>query len=84
MFEIPRRVEISFELFSLSEEERSISFCSPFRLKLLAFTPLDPGNKIVPEKKKMIDLPVYYFFFNLGEQEVNVLPQNSEQSACDN
>ena len=32
------------ELFSLSEEEKNITFCSPFGLYLLIFPPLDRSD----------------------------------------
>ena len=71
MFEISR---YQLELFSLSEKERNIVFCPPFGLQLLCsfFAPLDRRDEIVAEKQKMVDC----FFFNLGEQQVNVCCRN--------
>ena len=51
--EVVRDISISrdqLELFSLSEEETNIIFCSPFGLQLLIFAPLDRGDEIVTEK----------------------------------
>ena len=80
--DVVRDISISrdqLELFSLSEKERNIVFCPPFGLQLLIFASLDRGDEIVAEKQKMVDC----FFFSLGEQQVNVLLQKSEQLACD-
>ena len=57
--EVVRDISISrdqLELFSLSENERNIIFCSPFGLLLVIFAPLDRGDEIVAEKSKMVEL----------------------------
>ena len=50
---------------------------------LLIFAPLVRGDKIVAEKSKRWLICRFIIFFNLGEQQVNVLLHNCQQSACD-
>ena len=42
--------DVQLELFSLSDDEKNIIFCSPFGLLLVIFAPLDRGDEIVAEK----------------------------------
>ena len=48
------------------------------RFEVTYLAPLDYGDEIVADLIRRFN-----FFFNLGEQQVNVLLQNFEQSVCD-
>ena len=77
--EVVRDISISrdqLELF-LSEEERNITFSRPSVRSYLSFRSWRSRRTV--KDSWFVGL----IFVNLGEQQVNVLLQNSEQSACD-
>ena len=85
--EVVRDISISryqLELFSLLWGREKYNILLPLRFVVTYICPVRSRRRACSIKVKdgwFVGLFIY--FFNLGEQQVNVLLLNSEQSACD-